>query len=56
MKSKLTFFEAISIIATISIAQIILDFPEYLIDNTGTGTIANLLFLSIITIIFCTII
>lgn len=56
MKSKLTFFEAISIICTITIAQIILDFPEYLIDTTGTGTIVNILFLAIISSIFCIII
>ncbi|MBR1539839.1 MAG: GerAB/ArcD/ProY family transporter [Clostridia bacterium] len=56
MKSKLTFFEAISVIASITIAQIILDFPEYLIDITGTGTIINLLFLSVISIVFCIII
>lgn len=56
MKNKLTFFEAISIIASITIAQIILDFPEFLIDTTGSGTIINLIFLSIISIIFCIII
>ena len=53
MKNKLNFFEAISLIAIITIAQIILDFPEYLVDLTGTGTIVNLIFLAIITLIFC---
>lgn len=56
MKNSLTFLEAISIIITITIAQIILDYPEYLIDTTGTGTIANLIFLSIILLLFCTVI
>lgn len=36
MKNKLTIFEALSIIAIITIAQIILNYPEYLIDITGT--------------------
>ena len=56
MKNKLTIFEAISVITIITIAQIILDFPEYLIDVTGTGTIINLLFLAVISILFCIII
>ena len=56
MKNSLTAFEAISIIAIITISQIILDYPEYLIDITGTGTIINLIYLAIISIIFCFII
>ena len=56
MKNKLSIFEAISIISIITIAQIILDFPEYLVDLTGTGTIVNIIFLSIIVLIFCIII
>ena len=56
MKNKLSVFEAISIISIITISQIILDFPEYLIDITGTGTIANLLFLALISMFFCIII
>lgn len=56
MKNKLSIFEAISIIAIITIAQIILDFPEYLVDLTGTGTVVNIVFLSIIVLIFCIII
>ena len=56
MKNKLSAFEAISIILIITIAQIILDFPEYLVDKTGTGTVVNLAFLSILVLIFCTII
>ena len=38
MKNKLNLFEAISLITIITIAQIVLDFPEYLVDLTGTGT------------------
>ena len=56
MKNKLTIFEAISIIAIISISQIILDYPEYLINITGTGTIVNLVFLLIFSVLFCIII
>ena len=56
MKNKLNVFEAISIITIITIAQIILDFPEYLIDLTGSGTIVNILFLAAISLIFCIII
>ena len=56
MKNKLSIFEAISIISIITIAQIVLDFPEYLVNLTGTGTVINILFLSIIVFIFCIII
>lgn len=56
MRNKFSFFEAISIITIITISQIILDFPEYLVDLTGTGTVVNLLFLAIICLIFCIII
>ena len=56
MKNKLSIFEAISIILIITISQIILDFPEYLVDTTGTGTLVNLAFLSILVLIFCIII
>lgn len=56
MKNKLNVFEAISIITIITITQIILDFPEYLVDLTGTGTVVNILFLAIISMIFCIII
>ena len=56
MRNKLTMLEAISVVSIITISQIILDFPEYLIDITGTGTIANILFLSIISMFFCVII
>ncbi len=56
MKNKLTVFEAISIITIITISQIVLDFPEYLVDLTGTGTLINLIFLAVISLIFCFII
>jgi len=56
MKNKLTVFEAVSIISIITIAQIVLDFPEYLIDLTGTGTVANLAFLLFFISFFCIII
>ena len=52
MKNKLNIFEAISIIIIITVAQIILDFPEYLVDLTGSGTIVNILFLAIIVTCF----
>lgn len=56
MKSQLNKFEAISICGIIMVSQIILCFPEYIIDLTGSGSIVNILFLSLITIIFCFII
>lgn len=56
MKNKLTFIEAISVLAIITIAQIVLDFPEILVQLTGTGTIANFIFLSTLVGIFCYII
>ena len=56
MKNKLSIFETISIISIITISQIVLDFPEYLIAITGTGTLVNIVFLSIIVLIFCIII
>ena len=56
MKNKLTVLEAISIISIITISQIILDFPEYLIHVTGTGTIINLAYLAVFAIMFCVII
>ena len=56
MKSKLSKFEAISITCIIMITQIILNIPEYITDLTGTGTITNLIYISIIGFVFCYII
>ena len=56
MKNNLNMIEAISLITLIMITQIILNFPEYLIDITGSGTTINLIFISIISILFCLII
>ena len=53
MKNKLTLIEAIAVISIITISQIILDFPKYLIRVTGTGTIMNLVCLGIFVIVFC---
>ena len=56
MKNSLSKFEAISIIIIITITQIILNIPEYIINLTGTGTIVNVVYIAIIGIIFCFII
>lgn len=56
MKETLKIYEAISIISIIIISQIILDFPDNIIGLTGTGSIINIIFLSIIALVFCIII
>ena len=56
MKNSLSKIEAISIIVIITITQIILNIPEYLINLTGTGTIVNIIYIAIIGLIFCLII
>lgn len=53
MKNKLSKLEAISLILVITLTGIILNTPEYLIDLTGTGTIINIVYISIIGLIFC---
>lgn len=56
MKDKLSKFEAISLLIIITVSGIILDMPEYLINLTGTGTIINIIYISLIGLIFCFII
>lgn len=56
MKKSLTKFEAIAFVLIITISQIILNVPEYLINLTGTGTIINVLYVSLISLILCFII
>ena len=56
MKNSLSKFEAISIIVIITITQIILNVPEYLISLTGTGTLMNIIYIAVIGLIFCLII
>lgn len=56
MKDKLSKFEAISLLIIITVSGIILDMPEYLINLTGTGTIVNIIYISLIGLIFCFII
>ena len=57
MKSSLlSKFEAISLVIIITVTQIILNMPEYLINLTGTGTIINIFYIAIIGLIFCFII
>lgn len=53
MKKTLNKYEAIAFILIITITQIILNMPEYLINLTGTGTIVNILYVSFISLIFC---
>lgn len=56
MKDKLSRFECISLVLIITVTQIILNMPEYLVDLTGTGTIINILYIFLIGIIICLII
>ncbi len=56
MKIKLNKFEALSLTCIIMITQIILNIPEYLVDLTNSGTLINILYISIIGLIFCIII
>lgn len=56
LKNSLSKFEAISIIVIITITQIILNMPEYLVSVTGTGTIINIVYITVIGFIFCLII
>lgn len=56
MKDKLSKFEAIAIIIILTTTAIILNMPEFLVDLTGTGTIVNIIFISIIGLILCLII
>ncbi len=56
MKGKLSKFEGISLVLIITVTQIILNMPEYLVDLTGTGTIINILYIFLIGIIICLII
>lgn len=56
MKDKLSRFEGISLVLIITVTQIILNMPEYLVDLTGTGTIINILYIFLIGIIICLII
>ena len=56
MKDKLSRSEGISLVLIISVTQIILNMPEYLVDLTGTGTIINILYIFLIGIIICLII
>lgn len=56
MKNKLSIYEAICLITIITISQIVLDYPEYIINSTGTGSLINLIFLGLISFIICIII
>lgn len=56
MKNTFSKFEAISVIAVITITQIVLNMPEYLVDLTGTGTIVNILYIAVIGYVLCFII
>lgn len=53
MKNKLTTREAISIICLISLCQLVLNIPKTIINSCGTGTIINILYVSLIALITC---
>lgn len=53
MKNKLTTREAISIICIISLCQLIINTPKIIINSCGSGTIINILYISLIALITC---
>lgn len=53
MKNNLTKREAISIICIISLSQLILNVPKTIINSCGTGSIVNILYVSLIGLITC---
>ena len=50
---KIGKFEAISIVVMVTITQIILNLPNSIIINTGSSSWLNVLYVSIIAILFC---
>ena len=56
MKNKLTTREAISIICIISLCQLILNTPKIIINTCNTGSIINILYISLIALFVCIII
>ena len=56
MKNNLTTREAISLICIISLCQLITNVPKMIINSCGTGSIINILYLSLIALITCIII
>lgn len=53
MKNKLTSREAISIICIISLCQLVLNSPKIIINSCSTGSIINILYISLIALITC---
>lgn len=53
MKNNLTAREAISIICIISLCQLILNTPKTIINSCGSGSIINILYISLIGLITC---
>ena len=53
MKNKLTSKEAISLICIVSLCQLILNIPKIIINSCSTGSIINVLYISLITLILC---
>lgn len=53
MKNNLTTKEAISIVCIIFLCQLVLNLPKGLINNCGTGSIINVLYISILALILC---
>ena len=53
---KIGTIEAIALIVTIIINQIILNLPDVIISTTGSSSWINVIYISIIAIIFCALI
>ena len=53
MKNKLTTREAISVICIVSLCQLMLNVPKIIINSCGTGSIINILYVSLIALITC---
>ena len=47
MKNKLTSKEAISLICIVSLCQLILNIPKIIINSCSTGSIINVLYISL---------
>lgn len=52
MNQKLSSFEAFSMLIMLTINAILLDLPKYALEKTGTGSIANCIFIGFFILIF----
>ena len=52
MNKKLSTFEAFSILIMLTINTILLDLPKYALEQTGTGSIVNCIYIGCFVFIF----